>query len=127
MENTGNVVPKAVYTGLASFAGLYIGFIVLMNLIGGKPLAVVFWLQIILLMVSGYIAGRIAKSKGWLNGLMVGVAAPIVLSVGMSLATMQINMASQVFSALGIVWLVQSIVLCTLGGFVWDVHSKIRS
>ena len=126
MNDTGKVVPRAVYIGIATFAGLYIGFIVLGNLMGGEPLALMFWLQIVLLTFSGYVAGRIAKSKGWLNGLMVGMAAPIVLSVGVSLATMQLNMASQVFGALGVVWLVQSLLLCSLGGFVWDVQSKFR-
>ena len=126
MNVKGNVDPRAVYIGLATFSGLYIGFIILGNLIDGEPLALIFWFQISLLTFSGYIAGRLAKSKGWLNGLMVGIAAPIVISVGTSLATMQLNMASQVFSALGVVWLVQSVALCSLGGFVWDVQSKFR-
>lgn len=127
MNIKDKVEQKAVYIGLATFSSSYIGLIILGNLLGAKPVAMLFWLQIILLITSGYVAGRLAKLNGWLNGLMVGVAAPIVLSIGMAIATMQLNMASQVFSALGIFWLVQSVILCSFGGFVWDIHAKLKS
>ena len=102
MKDTGRIAPRAVYIGLATFAGLYISSIVLGNLIGGDSLALMFWLQSLLLIFSGYIAGRIAKSKGWLNGLMVGLAAPIVISVGMGLATMQLSLIPQMVRRCGV-------------------------
>lgn len=128
MDSAGKVVPKAVYSGLATLAFLYFGFYFFIgSIIGNETIALMFWGQILLLTVSGYVAGYLAKRNGTINGLMVGLAAPVVLSIGMSIATMQLNIAAQAFSGLGVFWLVQSVILCSLGGFIWDVQSKFRS
>lgn len=127
MDNRRKVEPRAIYIGLATFSVLYIGLIILGNLFGDQPFTKLVWLQFILLTTSGYVAGRIARLNGLLNGLMVGLVSPIALSIGMSLATMQIDIATQVFSALGVFWLIQSVVLCSLGGFIWDLQAKMTS
>jgi len=127
MRNKWRIEQRAVYIGLGIFSILYIGFIFLGNTLGVNSLGTLFWLQILMLIVSGFAAGFIAKTNGWLNGLMVGVAAPIVLSLGMSLVTMELNTASEIFSALGVFWLLQSVFFCSFGGFIWDVYAKHTS
>ncbi len=121
------IIPKAVYIGLATFSVLYLGFIILGNLVMPGKLSSLLLLQIALLVFSGYVAGRLSIKSGWLNGIMVGIAAPVVIAVGLSIYTMQPSMPSMIFSALGMFWLIQSIVCCAIGGFLWDLQSKVQS
>ena len=124
MDSKGIIETKAVYIGLATFAALYIGFIILGNILSENNFALLFWLQIVLLVISGYVAGHIAGNNGWVNGLMVGIAAPVVLAVGLSIATLQLDMAGSIFSALGVMWLIQSVISCAIGGALSDLRAK---
>ena len=55
---------------------------------------------------------------------MVGVPLPIVVAIGFALGTQQASMASKILTEIGMFWLIQSVVLCTLGGFIADVHLR---
>ena len=125
MENSKKIVPRAVYFGIGSFIVFYFVFVVFGTLSGGQAMEALFIFQILLFIVSGYIAGRIAKHDGWLNGLMVGVPLPIIVAIGFALGTQQASMASKVLTEIGMFWLIQSVVLCTLGGFIADVHLRL--
>ncbi|MCW8943721.1 MAG: hypothetical protein OQL27_03045 [Sedimenticola sp.] len=118
------IVPKAVYLGLITFAVLYLGALVMAHLFILSKAGMLFWLQVVLLVFSGYITGRFAKMYGWLNGVMVGIAAPVVLAFGMSVITVNISAAGAAFAVLGAYWLLQSIICCAIGGFIWDLQSK---
>jgi len=126
MISKKQIVPKAVYWGLGTFAVLYLGFIFLGNLTNAEPLAVLFWLQVFLLVISGFVAGTVAKHHGWANGAMVGVAAPFVLAIGTAIATMEPALAPEVLAGAGIFWLIQSVLLCSLGGFIYDAFIKVK-
>lgn len=124
MPEEEKIVPRAVYIGLATFAVLYIIFVLTGTLLEGGELAPMFLFQLMILIVSGYVAGRIAKRNGWLNGLMVGIPAPVVIAIGFGVMTQQISIVSSTFSGIGMFWLIQSILCCTFGGFLWDVQSR---
>jgi hypothetical protein len=57
---------------------------------------------------------------------MVGIAAPIVLAIGLSIATLQPELAGSIFSTIGVMWLLQSVVSCALGGAVADLWNINR-
>ena len=104
---------------------LYIIFVLTGRmLLEGGELAPMFLFQLMILIISGYVAGRIAKRNGWLNGLMVGIPAPVVIAIGFGVITQQISVVSTTFSGIGMFWLIQSILCCTLGGLLWDVQSR---
>ena len=56
---------------------------------------------------------------------MVGVPLPIVVAIGFALGTQQASMAGNFLSQIGMFWLIQSVVLCALGGFIADVHLRL--
>jgi predicted MFS family arabinose efflux permease len=119
-------VSKALFAGIIVFAVLHLIMIVLMN--QTEPIAIgsAFWHQVLSLIVAGYVAGFVAKNDGLSHGALVGACAPLILAIGAAIATSKMSAVLQMLGLLGVMWVVQSVVCCGLGGFIWDVQSKFR-
>jgi len=120
------LVPRAIYKGVLFFIGVYILFVILGTLSGGKGFEGLFLLQIILFVLSGYVTGRIAKKNGWLNGIVLGIPLPFVVAIGFGIVTQQASMVVSLIAGLGIFWLILSIIFCCLGGYLADVHNRFK-
>ncbi len=119
-------VSKALFAGLIVFAVLHLIMIVLMNQTEPVSVGSTFWLQILSLILAGYVTGFVAKNDGFNHGALVGACVPVILAIGAAIATSNMTAALHMISLLGVMWVVQSVVCCGLGGFIWDVQSKFR-
>ena len=88
-----------------------------------RTLAVVFLLQQVVWLASGYIAGILAKQHGGWNALMVGLATPFVLALGISVVTLDFASGPQALKVFGFPWFALAIPATVLGGLIWDAQS----
>ena len=129
MGSKSQINPKAVYIGLGVFAVLYLVFVLAVNIAVNvfdlkKFGGVLFWGQIALFVLSGYVAGYLSGSNGWLNGIMVGIPAPVIIGIGVAIATQQVSALLAMVRTPGVFWLILSVVLCAVGGLIADLTRK---
>jgi len=79
----------------------------------------------LMLVVSGFVAGRLAKSSGWLNGIIVGITAPVInVIVNDTFPGVELIYIPPVTTI--IYQLVPTTVCCCIGGFIADLLRKTK-
>ncbi len=116
----GKIQTKAVLGGLCAFVVLYGLYFLAGNLL--RTSAVIFLLQPLVWLVSGYITGILAKQHGGWNALMVGLATPFALALGISVVTLDFALGPQSVKTFGLPWFVTAVLLTVLGGLISDAQ-----
>lgn len=126
LEIKQGLTPCAVYIGLGVFTASYLFSIAFMKSVLPGAFEMILFVQLFLLVLSGYISGRVARIDGWLNGLVVGIGAPLVLVSGVGLVYGDISVVPKFLAELGLFLLIESIIFCMFGGFLWDMQVRLR-
>jgi cyanate permease len=122
-----NLDPKALRLGLATFLGLYVlHLLVLPLLVGtegdskessGTLYAIHQFLGLATCLVAGFVAGRIAGTKGFLHGGVIGAVGTLLTALGAMLWSV---VTGAKFLGLGTIpfWIMVNGFLTAFGGFI---------
>ena len=129
MTSEKKFVPRAVLRGITTFITLYVLFIIVGSVIGAHHGSLLLSLQLLTFLLSGYVAAWVAGQRGWFHGMIVGIPLPLVIAIGFVILAQGGHTQLDILWKLVVVWLLQSIALCALGGFIFDIQlylSKLR-
>jgi len=127
MHIIDNINLKRIFIATGIYTVIYLGFWNSTNTTIGNYSSVVFtafYLFIFLvLVVSGFIAGRLAKSSGWSNGIIVGITVPVINAI-----------VNDIFPGIELIYippveifinqLIPATVCCCIGGYIADLLRK---
>lgn len=122
---------RSILCGLSAFAVLYFGITYLSNtnvrdiesLQSTLP-----WLNLgafLAWVISGYITGAFAKSKGFINGALFGVFSIAVVSLVQFIFGGAAGFKNS-FNGF-YYWIVVGMLLGGLGGLLWDIYAGLRN
>lgn len=125
MEQQSKFRRKAFISGVVTFIVLYILLVTVGHLAGLQHGRVLFILQVLVFVISGYVGGWVAGQNGWYNGLMIGIPLPLVLAVGFMLMAPKEALTKEFLVALVLFWYMQSLALCAFGGLLADIQRRV--
>ncbi|MEN8260784.1 MAG: hypothetical protein ABFS02_09405 [Pseudomonadota bacterium] len=109
---------KAVLIGLAVFSIPYLTIVILGDSYKtGGPVGSLFVYQFLLLIVAGFVIGRLTGEGGLLNGAIVGILAVFIIALGYAINMLDRSSAVQAIMANGPLWLLQAVAGSVVGAF----------
>lgn len=126
MHRISKLSLKGIYVSLGIYAVFYMVFWNIANsTLASKSsilLLIVFYLMQV---ICGFVAGRIAKLSGWLNGMVVGLGVPVINAL-----------VNEIFPGYELIYippgdvfirqLVAALICCCIGGFIADFLRKTK-
>ena len=119
----------AIGIALLVFAVLYFSLTVFTQMMGSRITSPGMFLLInaialFVWIIPGYLAARLAKTRGALNGAIVGVGATLLEGVDYLFSSSGL---AHTFREHWYLFLVYGIVLSGLGGLLWDIKTMIKT
>lgn len=125
MESKRKIEQKALLLGIITFIVLYIALLIFGYLSGLKHGKLLLTLQLLVFAISGYITGLRAGHNGLYNGVVVGLPLPFVLAIGFAIMAPKGSVSKDLLLSLGVIWLLQSMALCAVGGLLSDIQRRL--
>ena len=75
-------------------------------------------------LLSGFVAGAGSRRAGLLNGAVTGLLTPLVMALYLVVGMGGWAQAGESILSGGLYWLATGVILCGLGGLLWDLQRK---